>query len=80
MSIIIQRVGRWESNDFMEYIREQVESFTYHLSNPAGKNNLNGKENQQSWKGDGERILTPHLANFSFNSLVPQGHTKFQRR
>ena len=30
--IIIQRVGRWESNAFMEYIREQVETFTYGVS------------------------------------------------
>ena len=27
-TLIIQRVGRWESDAFMEYIREQVESFT----------------------------------------------------
>ena len=26
--IIIQRVGRWASLAFLEYIREQVESFT----------------------------------------------------
>ena len=30
--IIIQRVGRWESTAFMEYIREQVETFTYGVS------------------------------------------------
>ena len=27
-TLIIQRVGRWESDAFMEYIGEQVESFT----------------------------------------------------
>ena len=27
--IVIQRVGRWESFAFMEYIREQVETFAY---------------------------------------------------
>ena len=27
--IIIQRIGRWESFAFLEYIREQVENFTY---------------------------------------------------
>jgi len=30
--IIIQRVGRWESFAFMDYIREQVEIFTYGVS------------------------------------------------
>ena len=30
--IVIQRVGRWESTAFLEYIREQVESFTYGVS------------------------------------------------
>ena len=30
--IIIQRVGRWESTAFLEYIREQVENFTYGVS------------------------------------------------
>ena len=31
-TLIIQRVGRWESDAFMEYIREQVESFTAGVS------------------------------------------------
>jgi hypothetical protein len=30
--VIIQRVGRWSSNAFLEYIREQVDSFTYGVS------------------------------------------------
>ena len=30
--IIIQRVGRWSSEAFLEYIREQVESFTLDVS------------------------------------------------
>ena len=30
--IIIQKVGRWESFAFLEYIREQVETFTYGVS------------------------------------------------
>ena len=30
--IIIQRIGRWESFAFLDYIREQVESFTYEVS------------------------------------------------
>ena len=31
-TIIIQRVGRWSSEAFLEYIREQVESFTIGVS------------------------------------------------
>eukprot|EP00957_Ditylum_brightwellii_P096488 7348990-Ditylum_brightwellii.AAC.1 len=30
--IIIQRVGRWSSEAFLEYIRDQVESFTVGVS------------------------------------------------
>ena len=30
--IIIQRVGRWESFAFLDYIREQVENFTFGVS------------------------------------------------
>jgi len=31
-TIIIKRVGRWNSDAFLEYIREQVESFTFGVS------------------------------------------------
>ena len=31
-TIIIQRVGRWSSEAFLEYIREQVENFTHGVS------------------------------------------------
>ena len=30
--VVIQRVGRWSSEAFLEYIREQVESFTLDVS------------------------------------------------
>ena len=30
--IIIQQIGQWESFAFLEYIREQVENFTYGVS------------------------------------------------
>ena len=30
------------------------------------------KENHQSYKGGGELIVTPHLANISYNSLAPR--------
>ena len=36
--IVIQRIGRWESFAFLDYIREQVESFTYGVSNKMLEN------------------------------------------
>ena len=36
--IIIQRVGRWESFAFLEYIHEQVENFTYGVSSKMLRN------------------------------------------
>ena len=36
--IIIQRVGRWESTAFLEYIREQVEGFTVGVSIKMNEN------------------------------------------
>ena len=37
-TLIIQRIGRWGSDAFMEYIREQVESFTAGVSSKMIKN------------------------------------------
>ena len=66
--IIIQRVGRWESFAFLEYIREQVENFTYGVSTKMLKNekffHMNEKnlvrldpdmkkKNDPSWNGNG---------------------------
>ena len=31
-TIVIMRIGRWSSEAFLEYIREQVESFTFGVS------------------------------------------------
>lgn len=36
--IIIQRVGRWESFAFLDYIREQIENVTYGVSTKMIKN------------------------------------------
>ena len=36
--IIIQRIGRWESFSFLEYIRGQVENFTYGVSSKMLQN------------------------------------------
>ena len=39
-TLIIQRIERWESDAFMEYIREQVESFTTGVSTKMIQNEL----------------------------------------
>ena len=50
--IIIMRVGRWSSKAFLEYIREQVESFTFGVSQIMMKFeaffNLSRKHSQNS--------------------------------
>ena len=78
-TIVIQRVGRWESDAFMEYIQEQVESFTvgvsekmirnesfYHLNNDAYMHSKDKKAYNQSCMENGEPIITPNLANFPY--------------
>ena len=74
--IIIQRVGRWASDAFLEYIREQVDSFTvgvsqkmlqyekYHHLNAKESTTLNlTKENDP--KGDGLVHTIPHTVHYS---------------
>ena len=51
-TIIIQRVGRWESDAFMEYIREQVESFTAGVSSKMIKNETFYHLNKTSYTGE----------------------------
>ena len=50
--IIIQRVGRWSSDAFLEYIREQVDSFTIGVSQKMLQferfHHLNAKENEKN--------------------------------
>ena len=82
-TIIIQRVGRWESDTFMEYIREQVESFTagasskmiknetfYYLNNTSytGKYDTNGNIITHN-KGMEEPTVIPGAALFSGQTL-----------
>ena len=71
--IIIQRVGRWSSEAFLEYIREQVESFTFGVSQKMLKfehfHNLNAENDDpmldeeidieifEEYKGDGQKPL-----------------------
>ena len=77
-TLIIQRVGRWESDAFMEYIREQVESFTegvslrkiqnvkfYHLDRNTAKTDTYAEECRHTSTEDGDPILIPHVAHFS---------------
>ena len=49
LEIIIKRIGRWKSDAFLEYIREQVESFTVGVSEKMLENenfhHLNEQEN-----------------------------------
>jgi len=76
-TLIIQRVGRWESDAFMEYIREQVETFTLgvsskmllnqdyqHLIREEDERN-NTDQNVPTLEGDGASFAIPHSAHFS---------------
>ena len=73
--IIIQRVGRWTSLAFLEYIREQVDAFTigvsqkmlqyekyHHLNEDEAK--LANKE-KPNIKGDGPTIHIPFSVHYS---------------
>ena len=51
--IVIQRVGRWSSEAFLEYIRDQVETFTLHVSK-----NMIQYEQFFNLKDDGKRNST----------------------
>ena len=55
--IIIQRVGRWSSKAFLEYIREQVESFTLGVSSKM----LQFKEFMNLNNDLSDNILPPEL-------------------
>ena len=83
-TIIIQRVGRWSSEAFLEYIREQVDSFTFGVSEKMLQfehfHNLNAKESQAhqdkefedifvEYKGDGRPVQIDHQMHFSDISL-----------
>ena len=58
--IIIQRVGRWESLAFLEYIREQVETFTYRVSSNMLKcedyYHINTNEHEENKKDDKGKV------------------------
>ena len=74
--IIIKRVGRWSSEAFLEYIREQVDTFTVGVSRKMLKNekfhHLNEKELELEYDsdkdgqyGDGESNHIPYTVHYS---------------
>ena len=89
-TITIQRIGRWDSDSFMEYIREQVESFTlgvsskmienehfYHLNQVTTQTDMeNHIESSPTKQGDGDPILTPKTTYFSDHVLHYTGHNQ----
>ena len=89
-TIIIQRIGRWDSDAFMEYIREQVESFTlgvsskmisneqfYHLNQGTDKTDIDyHKESSPSHQEYGGPIVIPTTAYFSDNVLHRANYTQ----
>ena len=88
-TIIIMRIGRWSSEAFMEYIREQVETFTFGVSAKMllyeHFHTLNEKEEEVKKKkfddifvenksgGDTETVPIEHQIHFSGLSLSFSG-------
>ena len=72
--IVIKRVGRWKSDAFLEYIREQVDSFTLGVSQKMLQfenfHHLNDKESEkfdteeENKNGDGP-IQIPFSVHYS---------------
>ena len=91
--IIIQRVGRWLSQAFLEYIRDQVDSFTMGVSQKMLHyekfHHLNAKEfekdqgvegetsDDHATKGDGSTHV-PHTVHFS--TAVTKGENNLSPR
>ena len=74
--IIIQRVGRWSSEAFLEYIREQVESFTIDVSRNMQKyekflnlSNDQSKESENIIQNEDAPDFVPFRIKFSELSL-----------
>ena len=88
-TIIIQRLGRWESDVFMEYIREQVETFTVGVSRKMLAHqdyyHLNKLEEErtscrmyQHWKGMTNPLRFLTLLTFQNRSLVWIKHAVYE--
>ena len=82
-TIIIQRVGRWSSEAFLEYTMEQVKSFTwgvwqsmiqnehFHTINATARA-VQDKEKSiliLSQQGNGDPVVTQHAIHFSKLSM-----------
>ena len=75
--IIIQRVGRWSSFAFLEYIREQVDAFTigvsqkmlqyekFHHLNENETKLVDKEKETPNMKNDGTTIHIPFSVHFS---------------
>ena len=93
--IIIMRVGRWSSEAFLEYIRDQVESFTADVSKNMLKHeqffNLNPNAGPSSYQLDSNHSNTeditsedgvdsvPFLINFNKLALNDQEETECKK-
>ncbi len=74
-TLIIQRAGRWESDAFMEYIREQVESFStagvsskmitnehfYHLTHSQNRIAIESNCDSTNTEENGVPLSTPNF-------------------
>ena len=79
--IIIQRVGRWKSIAFLEYIREQVETFTlgvsqkmlrhekYHHLNEKEADKIDPETEKTNMNEDGPTIHIPFRVHYSSKVL-----------
>ena len=90
--IVIQRVGRWSSEAFLEYIREQVESFTLDVSKNMLKYeefiNLNTErtsshlvleEDEMESENENGPESVPFRINFNSLSLNSNGNEKVNK-
>ena len=79
--IIIQRIGRWESFAFLEYIREQVENFTYGVSKKMLDNEIFHHINEKNLPrldDSDKNVATCHKGNgvSSGNSFIHHSYLR----
>ena len=90
-TIIIRRVGRWSSEAFLEYIREQVEDFTQGVSSKMIQfenfNNLSLPDKADETKSGGKKDnnedgpeCVPYAIQFSRLALESEGGEIAKRR
>ena len=87
--IIIQRIGRWETFAFLDYIREQVEDFTngvskkmlqfetfQHINEKQIETKQNTLQKQHTKEGDGDTNYVPLSIRFSRSVLDGEDNTQ----